>query len=54
MYFILFISFVVLQWLLELLVAKGNEKWARNQGAVEYGQKHCHISFYCIRFSLLP
>jgi methyltransferase len=40
MYFILFISFVILQRLLELLVAKGNEKWSRNHGAVEYGQKH--------------
>ncbi|MDN3551151.1 isoprenylcysteine carboxyl methyltransferase family protein [Mucilaginibacter aquaedulcis] len=40
MYFILFICFVVLQRLLELVVAKRNEKWARSQGATEYGQGH--------------
>ena len=40
MYFILFICFVVLQRLLELVVAKRNEKWARSQGAIEYGQGH--------------
>lgn len=38
--FILFISFVVFQRLLELVVARGNEKWARAQGAVEYGKEH--------------
>jgi methyltransferase len=38
--FILFICFVVFQRLLELVVAKRNEKWARGQGALEYGQSH--------------
>jgi methyltransferase len=40
MYFILFISFVIFQRLLELVVAKRNEAWARSQGAVEYGKAH--------------
>lgn len=38
--FILFISFVILQRLIELVVARRNERWARSQGAVEYGQAH--------------
>jgi methyltransferase len=40
MYFILFISFVIFQRLLELVVAKRNEAWARSQGAEEYGKAH--------------
>ena len=40
MYFILFILFVIFQRLLELVVARRNETWARSQGAVEYGQSH--------------
>lgn len=40
MYFILFIAFVIAQRLLELVVAKRNEAWARGQGAVEYGKAH--------------
>jgi methyltransferase len=40
MYFILFISFVIFQRLLELVVAKRNEAWARSQGAVEFGKAH--------------
>jgi len=40
MYFILFICFVISQRLLELIIAKKNEKWVRSHGAVEYGQNH--------------
>jgi methyltransferase len=40
MYFILFIGFVIIQRLLELAVAKRNEKWALAQGAVEHGKDH--------------
>jgi methyltransferase len=40
MYFALFIGFVIFQRLLELVIAKRNEKWLCSQGAVEYGQKH--------------
>jgi methyltransferase len=40
MYFTLFICFVIFQRLLELVIAKRNEIWARSRGAVEYGQGH--------------
>lgn len=52
MYFFLFISFLILLRLVELLVAKRNEKWLRENGAVEYGQKHypvivlLHVGFF--------
>lgn len=52
MYFFLFISFLILLRLGELLVAKRNEKWLRENGAVEYGQKHypvivlLHVGFF--------
>ncbi len=40
MYFIIFILFVIIQRLSELYIARGNEKWLRSQGAVEYGKEH--------------
>jgi len=40
MYFIIFILFVITQRLSELYIARGNEKWLRSQGAVEYGKEH--------------
>jgi len=40
MYFTIFISFLVLQRLSELLIARQNEKWLLSQGAVQYGQSH--------------
>ena len=40
MVFILFISFVILLRIGELLLSKSNEKWLLQNGAVEYGQKH--------------
>ena len=40
MYFIAFISFLILQRLSELLIARRNEKWLLSQGAVQYGQSH--------------
>jgi methyltransferase len=40
MYFIIFVLFVITQRLSELYIAKGNEKWLRSQGAVEYGKAH--------------
>lgn len=52
MYFFLFISFLILLRLGELLIAKKNEKWLRENGAVEYGQKHypvivlLHVGFF--------
>ena len=43
MYFTIFILFVIIQRLSELYIAKGNEKWLRSQGAVEYGKEHYPI-----------
>ncbi len=40
MAFIIFITFFILQRLSELLIAKRNEKWLLQQGAVEYGKAH--------------
>jgi len=38
--FFIFIGFVILLRIIELLVSKKNETWLRQNGAVEYGQKH--------------
>jgi len=40
MAFFLFISFVILLRIAELILSKGNERWLVQNGAVEYGQKH--------------
>lgn len=40
MVFILFISFIILLRLGELVLASRNEKWLLRNGAVEYGKKH--------------
>lgn len=40
MVFILFISFVILLRIGELVLSKSNQKWLLRNGAVEYGQKH--------------
>jgi methyltransferase len=40
MYFTLFISFFILQRISELLIARRNEKWLLQQGAVEFGKSH--------------
>lgn len=53
MYFIPFISFLILQRLTELYISKRNEKWLLSQGAVEYGREHypfmvgMHTLFIC-------
>jgi methyltransferase len=52
MLFSIVISIVILQRLVELVVAKRNEKWMRNQGAFEAGAAHypvmvsMHIAFF--------
>ncbi|AIE60481.1 isoprenylcysteine carboxyl methyltransferase family protein [Bacillus methanolicus] len=54
MAFWLFISVIIIQRLLELIVAKQNEKWMKSQGAVEFGQKHypviviVHLLFFFV------
>lgn len=40
MIFTLFITFIIVLRIVELIIARRNEKWMRAQGAVEYGQAH--------------
>jgi len=40
MYFIVFISFLILQRLSELYISSRNEKWLLAHGAIQYGQSH--------------
>jgi methyltransferase len=40
MAFILFISFIILLRIGELVLSKSNEKWLLQNSAIEYGQKH--------------
>lgn len=57
MTFILFILFVILLRIGELLHSKKNEIWLLQNGAVEYGQKHypyivaLHVSFFIVLLS---
>ncbi|WP_026563866.1 isoprenylcysteine carboxyl methyltransferase family protein [Bacillus sp. UNC41MFS5] len=45
-------GFIVLQRMVELRIAKRNEKWMKNQGAIEFGKKHyrfmvlMHVLFF--------
>jgi methyltransferase len=43
MIFFLFLVVIILQRLAELIVANKNEKWMKNHGGVEFGQKHYRI-----------
>jgi methyltransferase len=40
MYFIVFISFLIMQRLSELYISSRNEKWLLQNGAIQYGQSH--------------
>jgi methyltransferase len=40
MAFILFISFIILLRIGELILSRSNEIWLLQNGAIEYGQKH--------------
>ncbi len=52
MIFYIFISFVILLRIAELLIARNHEVWLRSQGAIEYGKNHypfivaLHIFFF--------
>ena len=37
---IVFISFIILLRIVELILSRGNEIWLLQNGAIEYGQKH--------------
>lgn len=61
--FYYFLSLIVVVRLVELFIAKKNEKWVRNRGAIEYGRKHykyfflLHTGFFIsliIEFNLSP
>lgn len=39
-FFWLFISVIILQRLYELKIAKRNERWMKERGAIEFGQEH--------------
>ena len=39
-FFIVLIAFIALQRIIELYIARGNEKWMKQQGAIEFGQGH--------------
>jgi methyltransferase len=41
--FYLFIGVIVLQRLLELRIAKQNEKWLKSKGGIEFGEKHYRL-----------
>lgn len=38
--FLLFITILIIQRLLELVIARRNEMWMKDQGAIEFGAKH--------------
>ncbi|SDL92876.1 isoprenylcysteine carboxyl methyltransferase family protein [Bacillus sp. OK048] len=38
--FFLFISVIIIQRLIELMIARKNEKWMKEQGALEFGTNH--------------
>jgi len=40
MYFIIFISVIIIQRLSELYISRQNEKWLLANGAIQYGQSH--------------
>ena len=40
MYFIIYISLIILLRIGELILSRRNEVWLLQQGAIEYGQKH--------------
>ncbi|MCJ7839505.1 hypothetical protein MUB24_01000 [Lederbergia sp. NSJ-179] len=52
MFFLALISFIAVQRLFELYIARKNEKWMLQKGGMEYGQEHypymvmMHISFF--------
>ncbi|WP_173108173.1 isoprenylcysteine carboxylmethyltransferase family protein [Bacillus sp. KH172YL63] len=52
MYFFLFFSVLIIQRIVEVVIAKSNEKWMIRQGAKEYGQAHyklmvaIHVAFF--------
>lgn len=54
MFFLIILTFLVIQRLIELYIASQNERWMLQKGAIVYGQKHypymiiLHVSFFLI------
>jgi methyltransferase len=52
LYFVLFFCVLLIQRIVELYIARANEKWMKERGAKEYGQAHykvmvfIHIAFF--------
>src|SRR4051812_45803045 len=52
MFFILLVIFIIIQRIVELTIARKNEKWMKEQGAIEYGKNHykwmvlVHVGFF--------
>lgn len=52
MFFLYIVGFVIIQRIVELFVARNNEKWIRSQGGYEVGAKHypfmvaMHVGFF--------
>lgn len=52
MIFFLFMGFVIVQRLIELYIARKNEQWMKEKGAIEFGREHyrrmvlLHVSFF--------
>ncbi|HEY2420698.1 MAG TPA: isoprenylcysteine carboxylmethyltransferase family protein [Neobacillus sp.] len=40
--FLAFFTFILLQRMVELLIASRNEKWMKKHGAIEFGTRHYH------------
>lgn len=40
MFFTVFITFVIIQRIIEVIIAKRNERWSKEHGAVEFGTEH--------------
>ncbi|MDP4083503.1 MAG: isoprenylcysteine carboxylmethyltransferase family protein [Bacillota bacterium] len=49
-FFLVFISCITFQRMIELIIASHNEKWMKNQGAIEFGKQHYH---YIVSMHLL-
>lgn len=61
--FYYFLTFIIVVRIIELIIAKKNEKWLRSEGAVEYGREHykyfimLHTGFFIsliIEYNLSP
>lgn len=53
MWFYFFIGFIIITRIIELYISKRNEKWLRNNGAVEYGAKHYKYFIFLHTFFFL-